>query len=202
MSHDKRSSSNESLDISMEKTRDLSGEEFMAMFHSFKESAFRLETLSQYLVDQFDKDYEDFLRGEPLASNKNDDWCNLIASSVAEGKSFSRVHILPQELSSYLRFEIEWGYVYNVAAGSDIRLLEWQNVTDEIRSIATKDFWLFDNTTVVLMDYSAREGRYEGARVIEPGVSVEKYNHIRQLTWGLATDFRAFLSKYRRGEIG
>lgn len=199
--HTKTTAEGESLQAPDVVTRALSGEEFMALFTTFKKSAFRLETLPQTLVDRHDAAFEAFLNGTPLPLNQNEKWCQLIRESADEGKTFSRVHILPEKLTPYLRYEIEWGYVFNVAAGSDIRLLEYPNVTEEIRQAAKQDYWLFDNETVVLMDYTQEDGRYLGARIIEPGSNIEKYNYLKDITWARATEFKEFLSKYRKGEI-
>lgn len=73
----------------------------------------------------------------------------------AEGKSKGRVHIITHPLTDYLRFEFMY-YDVHVRAGDDVRILD---VTDRVNPLAgVQDFWLFDRSDVVLMNYAA-DGR-------------------------------------------
>ncbi len=58
-----------------------------------------------------------------------------------------------------MRFEIDWGYVFNAEAGEQIYLLmDDQCTPSELDGL--KDFWLFDNKTMFLMQYD-EDGRFE-----------------------------------------
>ena len=51
----------------------------------------------------------------------------------------------------YISYEFEWGFIYNVEAGEDIRVLD---LTDQPGpGLPDHDFWLFDDQTVVQMLY-------------------------------------------------
>jgi hypothetical protein len=63
------------------------------------------------------------------------------------------VHIVTRPLSDYLRFEFEYYYRHHVAVGEDIRILD---LTDRDNpGLPDQDFWMFDESTVVLMNYRA-----------------------------------------------
>jgi hypothetical protein len=52
--------------------------------------------------------------------------------------------VLTSPLSEYLRYECEWGYLPNAAAGEDIRILD---LAEKPRpdGLISEDFWLMDN---------------------------------------------------------
>jgi hypothetical protein len=59
--------------------------------------------------------------------------------------------VVAQPLSDYLRFEFSRYYSPHVLAGEDIRILD---VTDRENPLSgVRDLWLFDRSTVVLMNY-------------------------------------------------
>lgn len=145
----------------MYKVHSLSSPEFQRFFHSYESSAFRLETLQNYAVAYEDKPFQDFLAGkERYTDSEHVEWVNLIRSSIAAGKTMSRVHVIEEPLTDYLRFEILWPYRDNVDAGDDIRLVvvrrgEWPE------GLPRKDFWLFDETYAADMIYDEKYGFVE-----------------------------------------
>src|SRR4051794_34587810 len=95
----------------------ISKAKFGHQFESFKRSAFRLESLDHYSVPEEAVDYHRFLRGEELPTSTEDEWAQFVKKSVAQGKFIQRVHVVPAQLTPYLRYEIEWGYLYSSVAG-------------------------------------------------------------------------------------
>ena len=134
-------------------------QEFASLFQTFKTSAFRLEALPQYLVDEERSEFAAFQSGRPLPKERNAEWASLIRDAVSAGKSMSRVHLLPRTLTPYLRFEIEWAYAYSHEAGEDVRLLLDEKATDTDRQL--QDFWLFDDRIAIFMNYDD-SGRFLG----------------------------------------
>jgi hypothetical protein len=129
----------------------LSSSEFSSFFDQFRLNAFRLEILDVYSVVQEARDFERFLCGKPLPESKNELWCERVAQLVRSHRIIKRVHALTYPLSSYVKFEIEWRYVYNAAAGEEIYLVDREVVADHISG--TSDFWLFDDDLLVVMEY-------------------------------------------------
>jgi len=161
---------------------------YFATYHT--RDAFRWEGLAYYDVDSDDNDYVRYLRGEPEpdAAGKSE-WLDQLRSDSAAGRSWRRVHILRTPLSDYLRYECEWGYVQNVAAGEDVRIVDLteQSLPDPFPD---HDFWLLDGQHVVRMHYDSR-GRFVGASV--PAVDdVALYRQARDAAWAVARPFTAW----------
>jgi len=139
----------------------LSGEAFGGLLTGLKSSAFRLEALPQYLVDSETEAFAAYKRGELILPSRSPDqewWESLVRRHTADGKTFQRVHVLPETITPYLRFEIEWGYAHTQAAGERIHFLP-PSAPEALRRAATEDFWLFDDRTLVYLIYDG-EGRF------------------------------------------
>jgi hypothetical protein len=113
--------------------------------------AWRLETLPSYSVPQEAEKLNRFLTGETSPDDHTSGWMNRVQKWGAEGKKAGRVHVVTRPLSPYIRFEFEYYYRHHVRAGEDIRILD---ITDRGNpGLPDQDFWMFDDSTVVLMNY-------------------------------------------------
>ncbi|HEY2763935.1 MAG TPA: hypothetical protein VGJ13_07960 [Pseudonocardiaceae bacterium] len=122
---------------------------------SARRSAFRLETLPQYLVPQEAEEFAEWRAGRgEMATPSSSPWLAHVAERVASGVRWYRVHVLDQPLSDYSRYEI-WGYRANQAAGEEIYLADREADLEDVRD----DFWLVDDETAVRMIYD-HEGRF------------------------------------------
>ena len=135
------------------------------LFASFRHSAFRLETLPAYAVDEETESFRAWKEGQPAPPWQLDrDWCRLVAEATAAGKRMHRVRVVRRPLSEYVRFELDWGYPQNVEAGEDIRILELGR-DDQLPAIPEPergyDYWCFDAVTVVRLEYDGT-GRFVG----------------------------------------
>ncbi len=116
----------------------------MARFDGlFTRSAFRLELLHHYEGEGFRR----WESGEPVTSRE---WESLVRAWRVAGKSIARVHVIPEVLTAYLRFELEC-YAGSVAAGEDVRLLPPERMNGI--SLPSRDFWLFDDAAAAVMIY-------------------------------------------------
>lgn len=158
----------------MQNIYSLSSPEFQRLFTSYKSSAFRLETLQVYAVSYEDKPFQDFMSGkERYADAESVEWGNLIRSGIAAGKTMSRVHVIEEPLTDYLRFEILWPYHNNFEAGDDIRLIvmsqgEWPS------NLPKEDFWLFDESLVADMKYDEQYGFVEAVITDNPAIVAQR----------------------------
>lgn len=128
----------------------LSMQQFAELFSKFERTAFRIETLPVYSVDGERDRLAGFLDGELLPPDSNEQWAQQIASSTAAGKKFARVHVIDHNISPYIRFEIEYYYVFNCKAGEDIRFV----FREDVKDLTYTDTWLFDDSIVVDMSYT------------------------------------------------
>jgi hypothetical protein len=141
----------------------LEGEAWQAYFENFEREAFRLETLPVYLVAGEREKFQRFLEtGQQIISADNN-WHRQIRRWRQAGRWIGRVHVVTRPISDYLRFEFEF-YAHSVQAGEDIRILD---LTDkENPGLPSQDFWMFDETHVVRMDYAA-DGTQLGRELLE-----------------------------------
>ncbi|MEU1053054.1 DUF6879 family protein [Streptomyces sp. NPDC005876] len=143
----------------------LDGDEWRATLHDFRQEAWRLETLPQYLVPQEAEEFDAFRAGQridPLACSSP--YLEDLDRLRREGKRKGRVHVVTRPLSEYLRFEFSRYYAPHARAGEDIRILD---VTDRENPLPeVQDFWMFDRSKVVLMHY-AEDGRQVGRELYE-----------------------------------
>lgn len=155
-------------------------------------SLFRLETLDHYDVGSDGNDFQRYLRGEdgPDMVRKGV-WHKTLEGYRDRGVSVSRVHVVTQPLTDYLRYEFDWGYAYNLGH-EDIRILDvtQQPAPPELDGIG--DFWLVDGREAAIMHYDTA-GRYLGFDTAPPAES-RRYPAAADLAWRLAvpfTDYRA-----------
>lgn len=141
--------------------------ETVAFFDAhYTRSAFRLETLGVYDVGSDGGDVARYLRGEPEPTrDRKQPWLDELAAERRAGKVRSRVHVLRTPLSDYLRYECEWGYAPNAAAGEEIRILDL-TTTPRPAGLGDEDFWLLDDAHALRMAYD-NAGIFVGAIVAD-----------------------------------
>lgn len=117
-----------------------------------RKSAFRLETLPQYLVPEEANEFAAWKTGEkwPLPTPETNSWLAYRQKRTQQGYRWYRVHVLDHPLSEYTRFEL---HVYQAlqAAGEEIYIVDRHahpNL-DELR----EDFWLIDDDIPIRMVY-------------------------------------------------
>ncbi|NRQ35532.1 hypothetical protein HII36_27415 [Nonomuraea sp. NN258] len=171
----------------------LSPEEFGKLFDTFDREAFRLETLDYYDAAGTRKGLPAFLAGEEEPEEfKNSPWVTTVSKAVQAGKRMYRVHVVTTPLTDYLRFEFAWGYRRNAKAGEEFYIL---NLAErDVPGLPDHDFWLFDERTVVRMEYD-EHGAYLGARVLPEACSGE-YIAYRDLALGQAEPLSTFWERH------
>ena len=161
------------------------------MFRSFKQSAYRLETLQSYAEQSESSPFDLYRRGEQPESSFMADWCQMVRGHVEAGRSMRRVHIVDLPLSQYMRFEIECCYGDTGRAGEEIRLLEREKLPRVVSNAALEDFWLFDDSTVMVNDYD-QNGTIFQARISSVPKLVQHYVAIDRQIWELSVPFQEF----------
>jgi hypothetical protein len=103
-----------------------------------------------YKVGSERTEYEAFLATGSLSIPDDDPWLTRVRHFRRTGRWIGRVHTVRIPLTDYLRYEFAV-YRHTVAAGEDVRIIDLDVQSDP--GLPTQDFWLFDDTTVVRMDY-------------------------------------------------
>ncbi|MGC5401549.1 DUF6879 family protein [Streptomyces sp. DT20] len=160
----------------------LSGEKFGRLFETFRWTAFRLETLSVYSVEEEHEEFERFLLGGDMGPDWTDNpW---VRSMTNKGKQLSRVHVLSSPLTDYLRYELA-AYPGNITAGETIGIID--RAERNVAGLPDHDFWLFDDQDVYRMHYTP-EGAFIGAEPL-PGHKLAQYRNYRDTALADAVPF-------------
>ena len=173
-----------------------------SLFAGFTRSAFRLETLPVYDVPEEASELRGYLSGEPppanLGSGDDTAWRRTIRAATPAGKQFSRVRVVRSPIGDYLRYECEWGYVFNERLGEDIRILDLAEISYD-GPLMPYDFWLFDDATGVRMHYTDG-GSYLGADLV-PSADLNELRACRDASTTAAVPFGHYWQahpEYRR----
>jgi uncharacterized protein DUF6879 len=141
----------------------LEGDAWRAFFDAHEREAFRLETRQVYGVASEQAEYEHFLATGELDIPDSDQWLTRLRHFRRTGRWVGRVHVLRKPLTHYLRYEFAV-YEFTVRSGEDVRILDLTDLPDP--GLPTQDFWLFDETAVVLMEYDD-DGNQLGRELLE-----------------------------------
>ncbi|MGO1056699.1 DUF6879 family protein [Crossiella sp. CA198] len=148
------------------------------LFEQFTRTAWRLETHLVYRIPGERSYLGDFLRGEPRPAEHNAEWHEHLRTWSGQGKTVTRVKCLRRPLTDYQRYELAWGLPPNAEAGEDVRILDLGAHPDVV---PPQDYWVFDDRTVVLVNYNA-EGAWTSHELVQ-GVEVDHY-----LAWRLTVN--------------
>ena len=144
------------------------------LFDTFQREAFRIELLSTYHIEREWEVFQKYKKGVPFKYKDNDDFCKEIRTLSKMNKSLIRVHIMPNKLTDYLKFEIKIGYLPQSKAGARIYLLN-RSIYKEIMfaNNIQNDFWVFDNETVLEFIYD-KNGHFISEKIVRNDKVINK----------------------------
>lgn len=125
-------------------------EQGRAFFADCERSAWRWETQPVYTMPREQESFSRFLAGEPEPEGHNSVWHEKVRAWTAAGKVIGRVRTVQRPYTDYQRYQLSWGIPGNVAAGEDIRILD---LTDLDLDLPMQDFWLFDDSIVMHLNF-------------------------------------------------
>jgi hypothetical protein len=155
----------------------------------FRTAAFRLEVRRSYGVLSEDAAFQTFLDGGDPGIDWLSDWLDGARRKTAAGKRIERVRIIDEPPSDFLRFELSVT-PHNLEAGEDIRYLP-RGIAKEL-DIPNEDFWLFDATTVLILNFDDND-RFSGIEPVTESAKVAPYVSARDIAWQHAVPYRAYL---------
>jgi hypothetical protein len=166
----------------------LEGDAWSRYFREFRHSAFRLELHPVYTMPGEADELRRFRAGEKPPAGYHYGWLETVAEALRTGRTMRRVRAVRQPLSDYIRYEFEWGFTYNVAAGEDIRILDLTGASAS--GLPDHDFWLFDESAVVQMLYRA-DGTQMGRELVEDP-DIGAYLRYQEVAWRQAVPFTEY----------
>jgi hypothetical protein len=168
----------------------LAADAWRHFFDSYTREAFRLETLPSYGVPSEDDELREFLTTGRLVIPDDDPWLMRVRHFRSTGRWIGRVHVVRHPLTDYLHYEFAV-YAHTVRAGEDVRILDLTGREDA--DLPAQDFWLFDESRVVRMDYDA-DGRQLDRELLEE-IDPAPYVAWKQRALGLAVPFLDYRAK-------
>lgn len=162
----------------------------------YRHSLFRMESLPEYAVTDDGDDFQRWMRGErePTWSRINP-WLDMLRADTAAKKVNTRVRVLSEHLTDYEIYSCTWGYPFTTAAGEDVRVLRRGEHHPMARNGRYGDWWLIDDTEVVVMRYDDH-GRFEGAEVVSNPLLVTAYRVLRNTAWAAAEPFGRWWARH------
>lgn len=116
----------------------------------FTREAWRLETLDYYHDPAALPRVPLVLAGKPVDWSPRAWWENWVRGLAGQGRSISRVHVVTEPLTDYVRYELE-PYRRDQEAGQDARILPRPQAL--ALGLPQFDYWLFDRERVAVMVY-------------------------------------------------
>jgi hypothetical protein len=169
--------------------------ELSALIGGYNRELFRLETLDWYRSKSDGRDVDRYLRGESAPDpGRKERWLAQLRRERADGRLRQRVHVLRSPIGPYLRYECEWGYLPNSAAGEDIRVLDLAERPRPADLDITHDFWLIDDRDVVRMHYDG-SGRFAGAELLA-SAELPRYRAARDAALTAAEPFTSYWPRH------
>jgi hypothetical protein len=168
--------------------------EWLALFESFEQSAFRLEGLQHYSSPEEAEAFARFRAGKDPGLDLS--WVlNTARAHAAAGQRMSRVRVIVEPLTDYTRFEL-FHYPAFVAAGDDIRVIavtqgNWPT------GIPRHDYWLLDDRDVWIMRYDDA-GAFVSAEQVDDPAEVAKHQRWRDAALAQSIPVNTYLSMHAR----
>lgn len=163
----------------------------------------RVQTLDYYGVASDGEDYRRYLDGEPVPNAPGkQEWLDRLRTDTAAGRVRRNVHVVRAPLCSYLRYQFEWCYLPNAAAGQEIRILDVTEVPAAVTLLDIGDFAVIEGQHVARLRYNP-DGGYEGAVAIGAEATAA-FVAIAGLAWMMATPFATWWAehpKYHRPTV-
>jgi uncharacterized protein DUF6879 len=168
----------------------LSGDQWAHALHDFERTAFRFECQGMYHEPYEQQALRQYLAGDEPDLAYLRPWLDDVRRGTDAGRRYSRVRVVTDPITDYLRFELAVT-PHNEAAGEDVRVLP-AACAAELGPLPKADFWLFDDRLVTVMHFDEREG-FQYAEAVTAPDQVARFLEIRERVWDAAVPFREFV---------
>lgn len=171
--------------------------EFANLFKNYKEEAFRLETLSLYKVKDECEDFELFLKTNKIRQNSSlIEYMSDAKKMIENGRRHIRARIIPNPITNYFIFETKVGYLPQSKIGFEFAFIEEKELLkNKMSLIDLGDFWLFDKSILVLMNYD-NDGTFIEAKIIKDSDLISESIKIRNCCIENGKTLSYLLDKY------
>lgn len=127
---------------------------WLDLFDGFERTAMRLETQPSYLVEAEQDEFAQFLATGLVEDDDPDRrWRRQMRAARDTGRLVARVRLISEPPGDYQRFLIACNR-FNDEDGEDIRYLTYRRAAE--LGLPLRDYWLFDDTTLLRMNFDDR----------------------------------------------
>lgn len=157
---------------------------------------FRMECLPRYMASPGEEsDFQRFLAGaEGPDMARKEQWLDILRAEQQRGLISWRVRVFSEAMTEYERYEAEWCYVHNAAAGEDISVLR-DGEHEMPDSVIREDFWLVNDALLIPMLYD-EHGRFLGADLVSDRTAIAPYLRARDAADGAAEPFTTWWERH------
>ncbi len=180
--------------------RDLPTSELAPLVWGAKGSVIHVETLDHYGVPDDDLMFTLWQSGKTPTQEQllgYASWFDKVKESTERGVAFHRIHIVPEVLTPYLRFEIEFAYQrFCEPSGEKVWILP-KEANKKLAAHIPGDFYLIDQRQVLLPQYNSANN-FVGLKEVVSGGSMDAYrsqaDELLRAAMPLEAFYRAMMS--------
>lgn len=151
--------------------RVISDQQFWRLLAGFERSAWRFEQQPSYAVGYEQDQFDLFLAGAPEPPTENRElgaWMAQVKQQTGSGRTVGRVRIVDDPITDYQRW-MQWMDRWNREAGETIDYLPRARARQAgiVPAAGDSDWWLFDDTVLMLMHFNTDGERTHVELVVE-----------------------------------
>ncbi|MBP2371662.1 DUF6879 family protein [Pseudonocardia parietis] len=157
---------------------------------------FRMECLPRYMASTGEEsDFRRFLDGaDGPDMERKQQWLAILRAEQDRGLVSYRVRVFTGAMTEYERYEAQWCYTHNVAAGEDIYVLR-DDEHEAPASLVREDFWLINDALLIPMRYD-EHGRFLGADLVTDPHEIAPYLRARDDAHAAAESFHSWWGRH------
>ncbi|ANY10815.1 MULTISPECIES: DUF6879 family protein [Pseudonocardia] len=165
-------------------------------FHHAGDRLFRMECLPRYMASEGEEsDFQRYLAGaDGPDMERKEQWLAILRGEEARGLISYRVRAFSNAMTEYERYEADWCYVHNAAAGEDISVLR-AGEHDTPATFIREDFWLVNDALLIPMQYD-EHGRFLSADIVTDPDLIAPYLRARDDAHSAAEPFRVWWDRH------
>jgi hypothetical protein len=163
-----------------------------------KTSIFRLEGRPEYKVPGEPELIAKWKQGElDLSGNKEwQKWLGSLKKAKAKKVPVKRVRVVPKPMPDYIKYEIAAWQEYSAKNGEEFFFINTSDYNEIISGCGfnLKDFWLFDDEKLLILNYSPA-GLFTNDILIADGGMVNRYRELKAKLLQKAVPMETFVKK-------
>lgn len=153
----------------------------------------RLESIPEYNVAEDLVLFEKWRQGKFEHDKNSKKWLENLKRTKERGVKIQRVRIVSLPFSDYIKYEINF-WKHSIQNGEEILFLEnkeYEKIVERFEFIP-KDFWIFDDKTLIIFHYDKR-GDFVKEEPVSYEERIKKYLELKKKLLNHALPMKKFL---------